>query len=301
MIQTVEMGVHLGDYDNHEDVLAVVLFTQYSHQTSQVHWYRTSFGSFASEFAALALSIISVAEFVLSFSQNHEQNNAMLSTLYGDTSELTNRAQTSDNRRYGAIWATKTFEKKIKSRRELSFSCYLTYLLFWISTNMCCCFRTCCNRVNYLRNGASKFKKFNLALDRLNKEQDIQYLIEMNRVSRLLHKATLLTRQRLSINYSHKYTISEKDIRRARGQQVEQADKSPDASKILDGFDPENSMQDRRMLFEITGMRLRTDEFQELDSSDSGGDDQSEELLPSDFAFMERFLDDDEEITAINP
>ena len=43
------------------------------------------------------------------------------------------------------------------------------------------------------------------------------------------------------------------------------------------------------MLYEVTGMRLRPDEFQDEDSSDSCED---EELLPSDFVFMERFYED---------
>ena len=80
---------------------------------------------------------------------------------------------------------------------------------------MCCCCLPSCNRAAWIRKGVKKHHKFKLALDRLDKEQDIQYLIEMNRVSRYLHKAAFLTRQRLAINYSHKYVISDADIRRA--------------------------------------------------------------------------------------
>ena len=47
------------------------------------------------------------------------------------------------------------------------------------------------------------------------------------------------------------------------------------------------------MLFEVTGMRLIRDEFQDEDGSDSDGVE-VEELLPSDFAMMDRFFDEDD-------
>lgn len=61
------------------------------------------------------------------------------------------------------------------------------------------------------------------------------------------------------------------------------------AEEVLEGFDPVNNWQDRRMLYEVTGMRLRSDEFQDDTSSDSGKDDETEELEPIDYAFMERY------------
>ena len=43
-------------------------------------------------------------------------------------------------------------------------------------------------------------------------------------------------------------------------------------------------------------MRLHREEFRnEDDSSDSDGNEEVEELLPIDFAMMERFVDEDEE------
>ena len=51
-----------------------------------------------------------------------------------------------------------------------------------------------------------------MALERLSEEQDIQYLIEMNRITRLLHKMNFAPRQRSVINFSRKYVITEKDV-----------------------------------------------------------------------------------------
>ena len=63
----------------------------------------------------------------------------------------------------------------------------------------------------------------------------------------------------------------------------------------MEGFDPKNNAQDRRMLFEVTGMRLFRDEFQQEDSSDSDEEFNFEELLPSDYAMMDRFNEDDDD------
>ena len=66
-------------------------------------------------------------------------------------------------------------------------------------------------------------------------------------------------------------------------------------AKVLDGFDPAGNMQDRRMLYEVTGMRLDREDFQnEAHSSDSEGAEQAEELLLIDYAMMDRFEDEDE-------
>ena len=100
-------------------------------------------------------------------------------------------------------------------------------------------------------------------------------MIEMNRITRLLHKINFLARQRRAVNFSHKYVISDRDL--ARGEPPE-----PDAvgateplevaAKVLDGFDPEASEKDRLILYEVSGLRLYLDEFQDSDSSDSDGD-----------------------------
>ena len=117
----------------------------------------------------------------------------MLNKLYGDAGKSGNRASVKDKTKYGHTWATQTFEKRVKDRLELSGS-YFVNLFFWILSNVCCCLLPCINRKLCLRNGINKHRKFNIALERLSKEQDIQYLIEMNRVTRLLHKATFLKR-----------------------------------------------------------------------------------------------------------
>ena len=89
--------------------------------------------------------------------------------------------------------------------------------------------------------------------------------------------------------------ISDKDASRAVAKQTKPKEIDDAVTKILCGIDLENNEQDRRMLFEVTGMRIFRDEFVETDSSDSEGDEEQGELLPSDFAMMDRFIDEDED------
>ena len=64
----------------------------------------------------------------------------------------------------------------------------------------------------------------------------------MNRVSRLLHKSKFNTRQRLAMHFTHKFMISDKDVRRAAakiGQEPPGNDQF--VAKVLDGFDPKQN------------------------------------------------------------
>ena len=70
------------------------------------------------------------------------------------------------------------------------------------------------------------------------------------------------------------------------GMHVEKETLKARVASILDEFDPVSNAQDRRILYEVTGMRLDKDEFRNEESSGSEDGDEQEELLPSDFLFM---------------
>ena len=110
-------------------------------------------------------------------------------------------------------------------------------------------------------------------------------MIEMNRVSQLLHKARFVPRQRRSIAFFRRYVISTRDI--AKQENVEkQVDQDPRATTILtdqlylddlmSGFDPQNDYFDRRVFFEVTGKSLMADEFE--DDNSSNEDERDQEL-----------------------
>ena len=87
----------------------------------------------------------------------------------------------------------------------------------------------------------------------------------MNRVTRLLQKTAYKARQRLAVTFGHKYVIRDSEVMRA-AMEKEQGKRPPTNAEIIDkvvtGFDPEGDAEDRRILYEVTGMRLnRGEEF----------------------------------------
>ena len=88
----------------------------------------------------------------------------------------------------------------------------------------------------------------------------------MNRVNKLLHKVNFLPRQVRAINYGHKFVISNRDIVKAKRADFEKKQKVSSLmteQELLDGFDPLSCETDRRILHEVTGMRLFNDEFRD--------------------------------------
>ena len=216
----------------------------------------------------------------------------MLKRLYGH-SEETDRVRVSSDIQYESYYAVDTFEDHLKERKEFKMN-FFSNILFLVIGKFCCCLHTCCNRRISIRRGSNKYKKFMQAIQRLSKEQDIQHMIEMNRISRLLHKMNFLQRQRHAVSYSHKFVVTDQDIWKlqARTQKVSKEkfnDSETRIKAILKGFDPVNDKQDRCILYEITGMRLQVDEFRDGESSDShseeGSDDDVNEI---DYAFMQK-------------
>ena len=106
------------------------------------------------------------------------------------------------------------------------------------------------------------------------KEHDLQYLIEMNRVTRLLHKTSMLTRQRSTVDFSENYVISDNELTRLNAKQNRPyvGKSSWTVDEVMDGFDPEHNDWDRRLLFEITGIQLNPGEFRDISDDDDDDD-----------------------------
>ena len=76
----------------------------------------------------------------------------------------------------------------------------------------CCC--SCLSnffqkRILFCRKNVTSYKKFLVAQERLHKEQDIQRIIDMNRLTKVLHKILFKTRQRRTVGYFRRYVITE--------------------------------------------------------------------------------------------
>ena len=100
----------------------------------------------------------------------------------------------------------------------------------------------------------------------------------MNRVTRLVHKARFLSRQRRALAYSRRYVVTANDIDKWRSvpppdssRGLDEAEHARMLDEILAGFDLENSKIDRRLFYEITGRQLIEDEFEDGSSSGSEG------------------------------
>lgn len=93
-------------------------------------------------------------------------------------------------------------------------------------------------------------------------------MIEMNRITRLLHLASFLKRQRRAVGFSKRYVVSDRDL--LPEKQGKQSALSHDevAALVLKDFDPEKDERDRRLLFEVTQLRLDDNDFRDQTSSE---------------------------------
>ena len=117
-----------------------------------------------------------------------------------------------------------------------------------------------------------KIRQFDLAVKRIAKEQDLQHLIEMNRISRLMHKMNFLARQRDSIKYSSRFVITDNDLAIEKTGKIgkkKQISDEFEAERLLKDFDPFNDAIDRRILKEVLDIRLDANEFRDSGTSDS--------------------------------
>ncbi len=91
----------------------------------------------------------------------------------------------------------------------------------------------------------------------------------------MIHKASFNARQRKSFDYFNKYVVTDRDIKIADLKKKEKkkrdlAKKVDTTELLVDGFDPEHSQTDRRILYEVTRLRLIDDEFKDDDDSSDG-------------------------------
>ena len=132
----------------------------------------------------------------------------MIATLYGEA-DSEKALGLDPNQR--TTYAKARFQERMLARREFSAN-YISYLIHTSIIALWCCFRRCCGRSAHCSRRIKKYRKFQVALSRLGYERDIQHMLELNRVSRLIHKATFSARQRQAVNYSRKFVITDKSL-----------------------------------------------------------------------------------------
>ena len=125
--------------------------------------------------------------------------------------------------------------------------------------NCCDCFRRCCTRSSLFKSRLVKYKRFGIALQRLSEENDIQRNLSHNRISYIANKSKFKSTQRLTVNYSRKFIISDLDMRATRDEAA--VIKIDSKEWVIEEFDPEENETDRRLLYQITGLRFNEDDF----------------------------------------
>ena len=139
--------------------------------------------------------------FIMQGYQEFVKDTSMIKRLYGEENEdegETKQSKTEDDQDLkNSINDEKSvntiFRTQLEKRKEFQFN-YCSYLLATFFKYCCCCLTCCCRKKNRCRRLIKSYEKFQLAKSRLYDEQDIQYLIEMNRITRLIHKATFFWR-----------------------------------------------------------------------------------------------------------
>lgn len=165
------------------------------------------------------------------------------------------RAQNARQQEFLLLSDADKMKTKIERRKKFTQSFCFNLLSFFFG-------KCCCSKSNI-----RSYKKFQIAKERVLKEHDIQTIIAMNRITRIIHKSYFKSRQRLALAYSHKFMVTAADVDNP-GLQLPALTDADKLATILDGFDPETDSLDRRILFEVTGFQLREGEFADEGTSD---------------------------------
>ena len=102
---------------------------------------------------------------------------------------------------------------EILYKRESFKVSFLGKIFFTIISDYClCCLQRCLRKCGSYSRKKQTYEKFELALDRLSKEQDILNIIAAIRVGKFLQNVSLLKRQRRAVTEFKNYVISDKDL-----------------------------------------------------------------------------------------
>ena len=79
-------------------------------------------------------------------------------------------------------------------------------------------------------------------------------MIDLNRMTKLQHKLMFKIRQRRAVQYFSRYILKDEDI---YDDEFDEQKQIPiPIEKLWEDFDPQSDKWDRRLLYEVTGIRL---------------------------------------------
>lgn len=102
--------------------------------------------------------------------------------------------------------------------------------------------------------------------------------MSLNRISRFAFKVWLKRRQRISVQYFRRYTISNEDVeRKCKHEDSPRHVRGIGHERIVNECMPLDSTVDRRLLYEMTGFKLDELDYRDESSFDESQDE--EEVL----------------------
>ena len=91
------------------------------------------------------------------------------------------------------------------------------------------------------------------------------------RISRFLAKLKLTRRQRLTIEFFKRYSVEMKDVDK-NSFSLKETKKGMSIETMINGLEPEHDAADRRLLFDVTGIKLDENDYQDESSLDEDDD-----------------------------
>ena len=183
-------------------------------------WQRVTFFKFLSSFGALVMTIFSIMAFLVRGYENFIKDKSMLKMLYGEHySEKEKQVRRASKQIVSGDLldkdiqdndtAKQIFQEHIEARKDFRFG-YWTFLLISSFLTCCCCISPCCQRrFSWWRKRVHSFKKFKIAKMRLWEEEDVQKMLALNRVTRVMHKLMFKPRQRRTVSYFRRYVLTD--------------------------------------------------------------------------------------------
>ena len=137
---------------------------------------------------------------------------------------------------------------------------YGSYMILSTLDCICCCLTKFCDSRNWYKRKMLRYKRLELAKQKLQGELSIFQYLTMKRQSLFLFKTWLNRRQRTSVKFFKRYTVQNSEIDKDWDNEKLNAF---DVDRVVSECDFKNDLIDRRIAFEMTGLRLNEDDWPE--------------------------------------
>ena len=142
----------------------------------------------------------------------------------------------------------------LTSKFTMSYCTYLT--LRFINTFCCCCLKYFNRDGSWFKRENTRLKRLDLAKEKLQSELSLHKYIRNFRLSNFAYKVRFNRRQRESVKYFRRNTIKSSDL-----DQNGRKERNFDQNRIVEECNYDLDINDRRILYEMTGSRMNHMDF----------------------------------------